>query len=573
MIVLGIHDGHNGTSSLLRDGRLVACVSEERLTRLKNQAGYPKNSIDTVLKIANVRPSDVDIVAFGSRYSIPGDEFVTGKFVAAYRRKYSSRARARHAFLSTLRAVGKYEQYAWFRNTWRRENRISAVISHLGIGREKIRFIDHHSCHAATAYFGSGMRNGTLVLTCDGEGDGLCATVGIGKGREVERISSTPSESSLGNLYSAVTFLLGMKPLDHEYKVMGLAPYADATGAERSYQKLRGFIDRSGLQFLNQKGVPSQFFYKALVNELLTHRFDWIAGAIQRITEELLMGWTGAAIEMTGLRDVACSGGVFMNVKANMRLVQELDHSSMFIFPSSGDESVAIGAAYHVVAHESSDHIEPIRDLYLGPEFDDETIKATIENEGLKEHCKVEHYQDIEGRIAELLVAGAVVARLSGRMEWGARALGNRSIITNPSNLDSVMTINQMIKMRDFWMPFAPTLMETCQKNYLVNEAHTTSPYMMLAFNTRKERRKEIIAALHQYDFTVRPQILEESWNGSYYRILKLFHDTTGIGGVLNTSFNLHGEPIVCSPNDAVSTMMRSGLDHLSIGPYLIVKQ
>lgn len=573
MIVLGIHDGHNSTASLLLDGKLVACVSEERLTRLKNQAGYPKKAIDAVLRIADVKQDEIDLVAFGSRYSVPGDEFTTGKFISAYKRKYSVRARTRRFFLSTLRAAGVYERYAWFRNRYRRKARARHVMHHLGVGEKQIRFVDHHTCHAAAAYFGSGMRDGTLVLTCDGEGDGICATVGVGKGRDVVRVLATPSENSLGNLYSRVTFLLGMKPLDHEYKVMGLAPYADSTGAEKSYQVLRTFLDRSGLQFVNRKRIPSQFFYHPLTEELATHRFDWIAGAIQRLTEELLLGWVGAAMEATGRKQIACSGGVFMNVKANMRLVEELEHLGIFIFPSSGDESVPIGAAYHVAAQESSDPIEPLRDLYLGPEFSNEEIKTAIQSDGLNGSFKAEHYNDIESKVSELLVEGAVVARLKGRMEWGARALGNRSIMTNPSNLDVVRTINQMIKMRDFWMPFAPTLMEDHQNEYLDNDKNVQSAYMILAFNTRANRRKEIIAALHQYDFTARPQILEEDWNNDYYRILKQFHQTTGIGGILNTSFNLHGEPIVCSPKDALDTMMRSGLNHLAVGDYLIARQ
>jgi carbamoyltransferase len=573
VIILGIHDGHNSTACLLINGKLAACVSEERLTRLKNQAGYPRKAIDNVLKISGVKQNEIDLVAFGSKYSVPGDEFMTGKFISAYKRKYSARARTRHFLLSTLRSLGEYERYAWFRNRYRRQARASRAMRHLGVSEKQIRFVDHHTCHAAAAYFGSGMRNGTLVLTCDGEGDGICATVGVGKGRSVERVVATSSENSLGNLYSRVTFLLGMKPLDHEYKVMGLAPYADSTGADKSYRILQTFLGRSGLHFVNRRGIPSQFFYHVLAEELATHRFDWIAGAIQRLTEELLLGWARAAVEATGRSQIACSGGVFMNVKANMRLVNELEHSGIFIFPSSGDESVPIGAAYYVAAQESSDTIKPIHDLYLGPEFSDEEIKAAIQSDGLKGSFEAEHYSDIESKVSELLVKDAIVARLKARMEWGARALGNRSIMANPSKLDVVRSINQIIKMRDFWMPFAPTLIQDHQNEYLVNDKNVPSAYMILAFNTRADRRNEIVAAIHQYDFTARPQILEEDWNSDYYRILKQFHEATGIGGVLNTSFNLHGEPIVCSPEDAVDTMMRSGLDHLAVGDYLITRK
>jgi len=436
--------------------------------------------------------------------------------------------------------------------------------------------VEHHTCHAASAYFGSGSHSGTVLLTCDGEGDGVCATVGVGKGKEIERLAETPSDNSLGNLYSRVTFLLGMKPLDHEYKVMGLAPYADRSGVDESFEILRQFVRRSRkhpLQFENTRKVPSQFYYDILSRELANHRFDWIAGAIQKLTEELMLEWAKVAIETTGLSKIACSGGVFMNVKTNMRLMEDLDHSGLVIFPSCGDESAAIGAAYFVASQGSSDRISPIGPLYLGPEYGEEDVKKTLDKTELTQGYRIEQYSDIEGMIGELLAKGAVVARMKGRMEWGARALGNRSILANPSNLDVVRKINRMIKMRDFWMPFAPTLMDSSQGRYLLNPKSQPAPYMILAFRTVEESRRQITAALHQYDFTARPQILEESWNPDYYRILRLFEEKTGIGGVLNTSFNLHGEPIVCSVEDAIDTMRRSELENLTLGDYLITKR
>jgi carbamoyltransferase len=275
---------------------------------------------------------------------------------------------------------------------------------------------------------------------------------------------------------------------------------------------------------------------------------------------------------------LALGGGCFMNVKANMLIGKMEEVEDLFVFPSCGDESNAIGAAYlgyldlcrqkGVTADP-----RPLGPLYLGPEAGDDEVEAVIREGNLETRHRITFHNRIEEKIAELLVSDGVVARCSGRMEYGARALGNRSILANPSDQRVVPLINRMIKNRDFWMPFAPTILKEREADYLVNPKGLASPYMMLAFPTNPKGHQQLIAALHPQDATARPQILEEAWNPEYYRIIREFERRTGIGGVLNTSFNLHGEPLVSSPRDAVDTFDRSGLPHLALGHFLISKR
>jgi len=267
-----------------------------------------------------------------------------------------------------------------------------------------------------------------------------------------------------------------------------------------------------------------------------------------------------------------------MNVKANMLIADETWLGDLFVFPSCGDESNAVGAAYLGyldLCAESGGRAapKPFGPAYLGPDIQESEIEAVIENRDLASRYRVSEHTAIEEKIAELLVSDGVVARCAGRMEFGARALGNRSILANPSDHRVVGLINRMIKSRDFWMPFAPTVLREREGDYLLNPKSFASPYMMLAFPTNAKRRDEIVAAIHPQDGTARAHILDEAWNPGYYRVIREFERRTGIGAVLNTSFNLHGEPLVCSPEDAVDTFERSGLPHLALGQWLISKK
>src|SRR5437870_2597749 len=551
MLVLGISETHCATAALLRDGAIVGCASEERFSRLKNDAGYPRRAIDALLRELALTPSAIDrVVLAGTR--IPSYEWMnrvmrdpayTREYYAvrldAPRRGLTGRARRLGAKLGLLDpAPGKAPLPEGARR--------AAVTTHLGIDADRVSFVDHHTCHAAAAYFGSPFAGApALVLTNDNSGDGLCATASRGRGVTLERSEATPSgPGSLGSFYTLVTLLLGMKPGEHEYKVMGLAPYAPARETERAVAAL-------GKVFTMTEGKPSRFewrrrgpLYRALLEATLGLRFDGIVGGAQQILEEALVRWARLAHQRYGGERLALGGGVFMNVKANMLIADETWLGDLFVFPSCGDESNAVGAAYlgylDLCAESGGKAApKPFGPAYLGPDIQESEIEAVIKDRNLASRYRVSESAAIEERIAELLVSDGVVARCAGRMEFGARALGNRSILANPSDHRVVDLINRMIKSRDFWMPFAPTVLRERESDYLSNPKSLASPYMMLAFPTNAKRRDEIVAALHPQDGTARAHILDEAWNPGYYRVIREFERRTGIGAVLNTSFNL----------------------------------
>jgi carbamoyltransferase len=312
-----------------------------------------------------------------------------------------------------------------------------------------------------------------------------------------------------------------MKPDEHEYKVMGLAPYAASANVERTFALLKPLVWRSGLEF--DSLVPDQAYYYYVKEHLEGQRFDWVAGAVQLLTERLLGEWAAEAIRQTGIRNVVLSGGIFHNVKANMCIGLLPEVETLAICPSPGDESTAIGAAYWGYEQECLNRNipfepQPIENLYLGPEYNQAEIEHSIERfrrQGLV--CSVEQFERIEGHIAELLVEGHVVARFDGRMEFGARALGNRSLLAHPTDPRVIDLLNHQIKNRDFWMPFAGTILSERQHDYVDNPKCLPAPYMVLAFDTTPRAQREMAAAMHSADHTMRPQILDEATNPGYY--------------------------------------------------------
>jgi len=599
MIVLGINETHCATAAVLRDGAIVGCASEERFSRLKNDAGYPRLAIDALLADLGVERSAIDLVVLAGARAYAREWMNRVVHDEAYAREYygvsldvpaaglRKRARKLGARLGLAAAArGKFALSA--------AERLGFVTDHLGIAADRVLTLDHHTCHAAAAYFGSPFAGAdALVLTNDNSGDGLCATATTAGGTALTRREAAPSApGSLGSFYSFVTLLLGMRAGEHEYKVMGLAPYASAGATERAAAALREVFDWS-------QGDPALFAwkrrgprYRLLLEATLGLRFDGIAGGAQRLLEEALVGWVrlmherhgggrgahGGGRDAHGGARLALGGGVFMNVKANMLLAAEEWVRDLFVFPSCGDESNAVGAAYLGYLElcrrrGTTPAPRPFGPAYLGPGLDDAEIEGEIRRRELATRHAVSEPARVEERIAELLVADGVVARCAGRMEFGARALGNRSILANPSDPRVVGLINRMIKARDFWMPFAPSVLAERADDYLVNPRGLASPYMMLAFPTKPERRDQIVAAIHPHDGTARAHIVEEAWNPEYHQVIREFERRTGIGAVLNTSFNLHGEPLVCSPADAIDTFERSGLPHLALGRFIISKK
>jgi carbamoyltransferase len=569
MKVLGINDQHNASACLLENGVVVAAIQEERLSRIKNHFCFPERSIDWLLRSTETRPEDLDAVAIASEHIIGG--FTGPDLIRSY-------ARTNHP-MTQLRRVARRTPLHSIRRRQRHEERLVAVSS-LGLPVHRTSFVEHHTAHAAAAYHGSPWKEEpVLVITCDGQGDGLSASVRIGERGILSRELATVKDAdSLGSIYATVTALMGMVPLEHEYKLMGMAPYAPSSGAERSYHQFEGLLEFTGpggMSWERRKGVPSMdYAYPFFRRRLERHRFDWVAAGLQRFTEEHLARWITNAVAATGIRKVALGGGVFMNVKANQRIYELEDVDDLFIFPSCGDETNSMGAAFEVVAGNptgvaTADPIAPIEDVYWGPTITDDDVRALLPDVTAR-GLIVRQPDDIEAAVADLLVAGEVVARAKGRMEFGARALGNRSILADPTRKDVVRIINDMIKSRDFWMPFAPAILAEESDDYLQNPRGMRAPYMIMTFDTK--RADDFPAAIQPYDRTARPQIVYREHNPDLHRLISMFRDRTGRAVVLNTSFNLHGYPIVASAADALGVLESSGLEHLAVAGYLISK-
>ena len=563
LLILGIHDGHNAAACLYEDGILKAAVQEERLVGVKNWTGIPGQAIRAVLDIAGCQIQDVDCVAMNGHHM--GYAKNRQEIMDEYRRtgtlQMSFRRFLRHTFLKTL-----------FQEK-RKRDRLEALRK-LDISSECVIFVDHHMAHASAAYYGlAEFDEDVLVLTSDGAGDKLCATVNIGRNGRLERIAAVRESESIGNIYAMVTFILGMVPLEHEFKLMGMAPYAHAAQADSVYESLKAlmmFDKGNPLEWRRAGDCPETYYsYDYLKRLLELKRFDAICSGLQQFTEEMVTRWVRNCVEATGIHKIALSGGVFMNVKVNQAILAMPEVDSVFVYPSCGDESNAMGAAYWAYAEASGvEKMEPLRGLYLGRTFEDTEILQVLEQSG---EVQWEHFEDIEAEVARLLSEGHVVARFKGRAEFGARALGNRSILADPCQEGVVREINDMIKSRDFWMPFAPSMLPDAAADYLVNPKTAESPYMMLAFDTT-EQGTALKAAIHPYDHTARAHIVEESQNPDYFRLIQSFRGITGLGAILNTSFNLHGSPIVDTPEDALHVLENSGLKFLALGNYLVRK-
>ena len=568
--VLGIHYFiHDAGAALVQNGKVLAAINEEKIRNVKHCGGYPTKSIGEVFKIAKLDPSEVDAVAI---VGIMGEKILPlSEMFPNYRSLFS--------YFSLL--TGHKKGIELLTSYLQRIKKIDAIkneLTKLGIPLNEIIFVEHHAAHAAAACYLSpwDLDEEVMVLTLDGQGDGIISTVNNGHKGEIRRVenSETSYYDSLGlSFYSQITAHLGMDWGFDAYKVMGLAPYGKP---ELSIDRIKQIIDidkTNPLKFRNKIDAYMHAMQPKLRDMLKNDRFDNIAAATQSWFETLITKWVSNAVEKTGIRKIACAGGGFLNVKANRKILSLDDVDDVFFCPAAGDDGLAVGAAlkgYFEIALR--DGIKPVKEHlksnYFGSSFTNDQIKDALKNHDMLD--KAQYVDDIDDEVGELLATSdMVVARFSGRLEWGPRALGNRSILANPSDPRIVRKINNAIKMRDFWMPFGPSILSTRIDDYLVDPIN--SPYMMLAFDTT-EKRDDISAALHPYDFTSRPQTVTPEYNSGYEKVLKSFESKTGIGGVLNTSFNIHGYPIVWDPERALDTLNNSSLDALAIGNYLVRK-
>lgn len=587
-VILGLHYGHDATVVLIKNGVVLEAMSEERLSRQKKHCGFPILALDYLKKKYGINTFP-NVIVVGSMLEFGSDVFNTTEDMKNFRA----------ANLKTkwyLRSVGfrfpVVGALIRFRDEFihRKARKVSTktkVLEFLNsmLPGSKLTFIHHHDAHAWASVLFMSDHGKKLIFTLDGAGDDASGSVSIYEKGKLEVLKRFNISDSLGLLYCAFVDILGMTRNEHEFKVMGLAPYAKASSGENVYQELRNIFsfDEKEMKFISKIDTTKATAYLLAKEFNIKYRFDSMAYGIQKLTEEMMKQLVSSYVKKYNIHSIAAGGGVFMNVKANQKIL-ELDLVNDFtITPSCGDESLAVGAAvYGYIKEYGYQDLKQVNNIYWGSEYSNEDIKKVIDfyiwSDNNKGKVKVEYFARLKGdvietKIAELLSNNKVIGRMYGRAEWGARALGNRSILANPSNRDNVKLINEMIKNRDFWMPFATSLKEERKKDYIVDKVDAEAPYMAITFDTTALAHKDLPAALHPYDLTSRPQVVSKASNPEYWNLITEFEKITGIGGVLNTSFNLHGEPNIENPYDAVRTFDLSGMNYLALGDYLLSKE
>ena len=572
MKILALHDGHNATACFLRDDEVVSLVSEERFTGIKNQGGFPENALRWIMQTNSLTPDDVDLLVFP--HLIAPVEFFSGPEV------HNSSRHALFNLISTLfpnRVIGSRKIVPPYLAIFGRPRR-RAILAHgrrLGFADEKLRQVEHHDAHGYAALYSSGFTLGqkgdepVLVFSLDNSGDGFSSRVSIwDKDKGLNTLQETSTFHSLGELFYRVTQYMGMKGSEDEYKLMGMAPYVSDEKSLGCFKKFLKYIDLDEQgNFVNHKTYGIGLL-KHLQRDFFRERFDSISAGIQRHFEYVVTMWVKHWAARTGIRKAVFGGGCFMNVKCNMLLTELDELDKLYFCPSSGDESCSLGAAYFAAVQAGEDKIQPLDSLYKGPAFTEEEIKAALEKFGDK--IQWNRLDDIEQKVAELLHEGKIVARFKGASEWGARALGSRSILCRADDLKIIHRLNRFIKNRDFWMPFASSILAEDSARYVDNPKNVDASNMTITFRTTSEAKAHIAAGLHPFDSTCRPQLVKKEATPDYHRLLTLFKDMTGYSGLLNTSFNLHGEPMVGTPEAAIRTLVNSGLDFLAIENFLV---
>ena len=595
MKILGITLGQCSGSSIFVDDKIIFSSSEERYSRKKSDETYPINSMNDGLDYCKINPNELDsVVIAGKNISlIPvllrifSSFSVNDHLLAMKKYWYPSLVKKEQVNILEIFKEKIFKDQFPFNTNFSRdfdihkvsypvtpenEKKISefynkAISEHLGVDQSKIIHLDHHTCHAAYALYGSPIRDdNTIVLTADAWGDDLSGTVSVfdKKTNKIRRVKEYQHRDfQLARIYRYTTLLLKMMPNEHEYKVMGLAPYYEGSKiseVEKVFESMQ-FLD--DIEFKFNSKIPD--IYNYLENNLQTFRFDHIAAGLQSFTEKILLKWVQNILKSYNSKSIVFSGGVSMNVKANMRISQLPEVANFFVCGGGADESLAMGACY---AYAKSRNIspEPLENLYLGPNVKYQDSELTQ----ISTKYKINKYENPE-QIVNKLLEGKIIATCFGRMEMGPRALGNRSIIADPRNVHNIEKINRKIKSRDFWMPFAPIILHEYQNEIIVNPKKLESPYMTIGFDTIKGKEK-IPAAVHWYDGTARPEILRKDMNSRLWEVIKKFYDLTDIPALVNTSFNLHGEPLVNTLQDAFHVFENSGLDILWLESHIIEK-
>jgi carbamoyltransferase len=604
MKVIGISPlDKDSTITIVEDGEITYAAAEERFTRVKLQDGFPWRALADALQATHTSPEDVHSVVYPflgwdeetrlfernlaqERDFLHDADSETSAELRAARARVPRRTgevpglrepneRMDKSFAKTLaykflandsvvsRNVAKRGSTQWgrdasaFHRKWHEE--LESSLDGFGL-TAKLKRYEHHASHAANAYYTSGFDE-ALIVTLDGYGSGLAGSVSIGRNGAIERLHCLQYPHSLGTFYESVTSALGFTPSRHEGKIVGLAAYGDP---EVLRDVLLSRFDQEDGNFRILE-VNNVFFSRLLATEF--PKID-VAAAYQHVLERVACAYVGHYVRETGLKNVVLSGGVAANVKLNQRLKELPGVAGVFVHPNMGDGGCGTGAALlEFVGGPAADKLsKPLANVFLGPSFPASEIADALGRAQLP----FTEYSPIEPKIAALIAAGKVVARFNGRMEYGPRALGNRSILYHAKEPAVNQWLNQRLGRTEF-MPFAPATLaekaDACYRN--VSGAEHAAQFMTLTFDCTESMKRDSPAAVH-VDGTARPQLVSAESNPSFYRILTEYYRLTGIPSLINTSFNMHEEPIVCTPDDAVRAFLQGNLDYLAIGDFLV---
>ncbi len=591
MYILGISAlYHDSAAALLRDGELVAAAQEERFSRRKYDHRMPVEAIHYCLREAGIGAEDLDFVAF---YEKP-----LTKFERILLSHFSTFPRSWEVFREAM--------IAWFgEKLWLK----SLISSSLPVAPERILFVDHHVSHAASAMFCSPFEE-AAVLTVDGVGEWTTTAMGSatgnwGNGRRnaIQLVEEIRFPHSLGLLYSAFTAWLGFKVNSGEYKVMGMAPYGRPRYMDKLEKVIRVFDDGSFrlnmdyfsfhysltrtynekfVQLFGQPRRPESSFFTTTTNPevsaqdahaIANQYYADVAASVQRLTEDVLLKGARHLQRKTGLKNLVMAGGVALNSVANGRIMRETPFEQVYIQPNAGDAGGALGAAlyaWHVVLGNPRQFV--MEHAYYGEHYSDGQIRRSLEDAGLR----YQYFDDgsaVADRTVEALCHGEVVGLFQGRFEWGPRALGNRSILADPRRPEMKETVNSKIKFREQFRPFAPVVPEDEAIRYFdLQKTHRQYPqrFMLMVAPACPDRWAQIPAVVH--NGTGRLQTIRKEWNPLYYDVVRGFGDATGVPVLLNTSFNLRGEPMVTTPANAIRTFMSSGIDVLVMERFVVRK-
>lgn len=593
-VTLGLHVSHNSSACLFIDGVLHSAVQEERLTRIKQFEGFPSESIRFLLKEANLTSSEVDSIAIaGESQYIENPFYVYCPKGTLWPRSSLSRLAAtikgRFGRLSVLdRFIYQDKGYKTY---------LYNELKSVGIEEmRKVYFFDHHLCHAASAYYPSGYDQ-AIVITQDGRGDFLSGSAFYASKEELKLLIKQSSSSSLAQLYAGVTKFLGFTPLKHEGKITGLAAFGKKTDlqdkiAELFYIKKSGAIERNETEVLRYSNYTdrerklinaSPNSYKNFTKFGISFQ-KWlefnaaglepadVAFAIQTASENIVIESVLNIISFNSIEkpiSICLAGGLFANVKINQR-IRECSPliENVFVQPAMGDEGLAIGAAI-LVNIKKNLVCNKLNHVYLGNVYSDNEIEQELKK--WEHEYTFQKSDNIEKDVARLLEKRKIIGRFNGRMEFGPRALGNRSILIHPGDKDINDIVNKRLKRTEF-MPFAPSVIDYRAKDYFMDykPEHTAADWMTITYNVYPEKVEEIGAVVH-IDNTARPQVVNSITNSSYYKIISEFNELTGVGCIVNTSFNMHEEPIVASPFDAMRAFDLGSIDCLAIGNFLVM--